>query len=445
MPRFSVLLRGSLVLLAVHTSTQWLLVEYFTKSTSLPVLMMLVFGTVATHVLVLLQRHATLALGVQYEEVLRSSRQLLRLPRANWPILLAFLLLQAAMAGTIIMKLLAGYARKPFVELGFLAGMAMHTKAMYDTCAGRQKWREPQLASQEVYGAAIEVMASTDTPVSLAPGQVKKLAHMWTITGSTSLIAFMLVARVMLDVLQLRGELVDYSVSRGKLAYMAGSHALHNTLLLDQNADSLMLNVQLGEFTHGVLIKTEHPLLPADDTALILNESGEQQISLPGGPLYSRLSLLAMGDYVNTTYIIHILRVGEAISVSLTSTFNAGKYPELKGSLFHEERRLQYQLEHRAWHVPDVDLANTTLLVKMTSLAYAPMIFGADGETATIPQLASECHCQPEIPGAEGHLECGCCMLLFWASGSGFRFLTLTISDLQVDRLYPPNTPSFTS
>ena len=117
-----------------------------------------------------------------------------------------------------------------------------------------------------------------------------------------------------------------------------------------------------------------------DRGSFFLNASGEQQLSLPSGPLYSRLSLLAVGDYVNTTYVIHILRVGEAISLGLSGSFSEAKYPDLAGIVFREERRLQYQLGHRVWHVPDIDFsANITLLVNMTSLIFAPIVSDASG------------------------------------------------------------------
>lgn len=379
LPPLPMLVRSSLVMLSVHVTSQWILVEYFTGMYSFPALMCLVFGTVATHVLVMLERYRTFVLGIQYEEVLQTQRHLLRLRRTSAKVVLGFVVLQATMIGTILVKLISSSSKQVMTELGFLLGLALHAKALYDTSSVRQKWREPQLASKEVYTAILETMPSTSTkPTSVSRQRVKKLTTVWRLTTAAAVIALMLVAHIALDVLQLRGELVDYNFSRGKLTYPSGSHAFHNTLLLDQNADSFTVDLQLGDFTKGVWIELTHPLLldqEKETEPFFMNASGKQQVSLPSGPLYSRLVLHAVGDYKDTAYVIHILRVGEAISVDLSATFSEARYPELAGVVFREKRPLQYQLNHRLWHVPDIDLSQkATLLVTMTSLVLAPMI-----------------------------------------------------------------------
>ncbi|CAE7545753.1 unnamed protein product [Symbiodinium sp. CCMP2456] len=406
LPSLPVLLRSSLVMLSVHVSSQWILVEFFTSMYSFRAMMLLIFGTLATHLLVMLERYQTCALAVQYDQVLQKKRHLLQLPATHLTSLGIFVALQAAILTIVIAKLAAGSgdSRQQFVsELCFLLGLAMHGKAMYDSCAVRRKWREPQLASQEVYTATLEAMQSTsEPPASLSRKRAQSLSVLRHVTTAVVVIALMLVARVTLDVLQLRGELVDYGLTRGKLIYPSGSSAFHNTLLLDQNADSFTVDLHLGEFTRGAEIKLVHPFVTKDDQehgSFFLNASGEQQLSLPSGPLYSRLSLLAVGDYVNTTYVIHILRVGEAISLSLSGNFSEAKYPELAGTVFREERRLQYQLRNRLWYVPDIDFsANITLLVNMTSLVFAPMVSDVSGSqehvgnmAASIPRLADRC------------------------------------------------------
>ena len=332
-PPLPVLLRSTLVMLSVHVTSQWILVEYFTRMYSFPALMFLVFSTVSTHILVMLERYKTCVLGMQYDEVLQTKRHLLRLRTASMKILIVFTALQASMMGTILAKLTVASSKQLVTELGFSAGLALHAKAMYDTSAVRQKWREPQLASKEIYTAALETMPSTSTrPITLSSQRARNLSLVWRVTLAVVIIALMLVARITLDVLQLRGELVGYSISRGKLVYPAGSQAFHNTLLLDQNADSFTLELQLGDFTQGVRIELVHPLLSnQDNEPLFVNASGEEKLSLPSGPLYSQLVLHAVGDYANTTYLIHILRVGEAISINLSATFNEARYPELAG------------------------------------------------------------------------------------------------------------------
>ncbi|CAE7610864.1 unnamed protein product [Symbiodinium sp. CCMP2592] len=401
LPSLPVLLRGILVLLSVHVSSQWILVEFFTSMNSFARLMTLMFGTLATHLLVVLERYRTYALAMQYDEVLQRKRHLLRLPATHLKMLVVFAVLQAAILTIIIEKLVAGSSKQLVTELCFLLCQAMHGKAMYDNSAVRLKWREPQLASKEVYTATVKAMPSTsDHPARLSSKRTQSLSVVRHVTCTVVLIAMMLVARITLDVLQLRGELVHYGFTRGKLIYPPGSSAFHNTLLLDRNADSITVDLHLGEFTRGVEMDLAHPLLTEEDQergSLFLNMSGELQLSLPSGPLYSRLSLLAVGDYVNTTYVIHILRVGKAISLGLSGSFNETRHPELAGTTFLEERTLRYQLRHRVWYVPDIDFsANITLLVKMTSLVFAPMVAGSQEQADTIadsiPRVAERCH-----------------------------------------------------
>ncbi|CAE7462558.1 mpeU, partial [Symbiodinium necroappetens] len=409
-PPLPVFLRSTLVMLSVHVTSQWILVEYFTRMYSFPALMYLVFSTVSTHILVMLERYKTCVLGMQYDEVLQTKRHLLRLRTANMKILIVFGVLQASIMGTILAKLTVASSKQLVTEMGFLAGLALHAKAMYDTSAVRQKWREPQLASKEIYTAALETMPSTSTrPITLSSQRARNLSSLWRVTLAVVIIALMLVARITLDVLQLRGELVGYSISRGKLVYPACSQAFHNTFLLDQNADSFTLELQLGDFTQGVRIELVHPLLANQENAsepLFVNASGEEKLSLPSGPLYSQLRLHAIGDYANTTYLIHILRVGEAISINLSATFNEARYPELAGVVFQEERRLQYQLKHRLWYVPDIDLSDkAALLVTMTSMVLAPMISASQEgvvAAAAIPSLGQKCQCE-QSPGQQSN------------------------------------------
>ena len=180
-------------MLSVHVTSQWILVEYFTGMYSFPALMCLVFGTVATHVLVMLERYRTFVLGIQYEEVLQTQRHLLRLRRTSAKVVLGFVVLQATMIGTILVKLISSSSKQVMTELGFLLGLALHAKALYDTSSVRQKWREPQLASKEVYTAILETMPSTSTkPTSVSRQRVKKLTTVWRLTTAAAVIALTL-------------------------------------------------------------------------------------------------------------------------------------------------------------------------------------------------------------------------------------------------------------
>ena len=93
-------------------------------------------------------------------------------------------------------------------------------------------------------------------------------------------------------------------------------------------------------------LEIRHPSLPVNLTRLPpqKNDTADYPISLPTGPLYTRISILASGSVLNTRYVVHILRVGTAINVSLTGTFDAEQFSDTSIVTFREERRLQYQL-----------------------------------------------------------------------------------------------------
>ena len=107
---------------------------------------------------------------------------------------------------------------------------------------------------------------------------------------------------------------------------------------------------------------------------------------------------MAVGDYANTTYTIHVLRTTEAMNVSLTSSFDATKYPVLKGSTFTERRRLEYQRNHRTWYAPDIDLSSASLRVDMTALVLAPL---TNHRGLNMASVAASCNCGVEKPGGK--------------------------------------------
>ena len=139
-PSAPVLMRRILVLVAAHTSAQWVLVEYLTKSFSLPTVMVLVFSMLAIHAMVLFQLDATLTLGLQQEEVLKS-HQLLRLPSPNLHLLLALVVPVTLVCAPIACKLLAGRFERLASDVGFLVGPAVHGKILCDILLARKKWR----------------------------------------------------------------------------------------------------------------------------------------------------------------------------------------------------------------------------------------------------------------------------------------------------------------
>ena len=112
-----------------------------------------------------------------------------------------------------------------------------------------------------------KALPTTDEAPRLARG--KKWLLVRYATRSLCVLAAMLAARITLDILQLRGELVDYGVNRGKLMYPSDSFAYHNTLLLGSQTDSLTLNLELGEFTTAVEVFAVHALQPDPEVQLL--------------------------------------------------------------------------------------------------------------------------------------------------------------------------------
>lgn len=210
--------------------------------------------------------------------------------------------------------------------------------------------------------------------------------------GRTEAMAF-----VLLDMNQVRGEVVQYSFGRGHLTHPAGLDSFHNTLLLDLLVDSVSLDITKGDHTRSVCWSLEHPLLPqTNSTCLVDRQHGHFEVEMPRGPLYGSLRLVASDAHSNTTYIVHILRVGTAVNVSLSGRFS----PELKALRwvpFHEERRMSYHIDHPAWYVPDIDMTqNVTIGVQMRPIVYAPL---SPYKSLSLPQIGADCQCGREIAG----------------------------------------------
>ena len=185
------------------------------------------------------------------------------------------------------------------------------------------------------------------------------------------------------DSCQMRGELVHYTWSRGYLVYPSEAQAVHNTLLLDLNADSVDLSLQKGIHTHSVTVLVEHPSF-AESFRI---EESPWQISLPKGPAYSRISLEAVGDFVTTTYVMRVLRIGKSVSVSLSAPMRAQGMDDGTLSRFFEDRRLAFQLSNPLWNVPDIDMAaNATLQVTFRPVVLAPVRQSRAG--AMVPRSA---------------------------------------------------------
>ncbi|CAE7942396.1 unnamed protein product [Symbiodinium necroappetens] len=386
-PSLLPMIRKNAFLCGAYLSAQWLAMARLTAVFGRRAFAFLVCILYLLHLLVLLQQALSFHHGLEHEELL-TQRKLLRLAPTH---LLTgiFWLLVLPVVPLLVHGMRAAFSESP--QLSALAVICtcvlLHAKHLHDATSSHNKWREPQIQSKEyVPFTALPLQMASDAPTKLTyDGALKWLAAK-AVKMIFAWLASCALAMILLDLLQMRGQLLKYDVSRGHLTSPGSREAFHNTLLLDTNADSLTLNVELFDHTRDLLLKVEHPLL--NDTELVrFNESGEHQISIPPGPLYGRISLWAVGSYADTNYTIHVIRVAPAIKVSVNSSFNSSKHPSLADVRFYEERRLQYLLEYPTWYVPDVDMAATSAIeVSLDSVVLAPMAL--DGQSSDVPTVS---------------------------------------------------------
>lgn len=235
-------------------------------------------------------------------------------------------------------------------------------------------------------------------------------ALIWLLaTGGLSLLIF-----IVLDGLQMRGELVDYSVSRGFITTPPHALTMQNTLLLHKNVDSFTFSCVPGPFTSKVQLRLEHPLLESNDTEMVPlfeeetaeRHGGEFTVSLPAGPLYGRLIIQAESHLHEkpTEYTMHVLRVGDDISLSLGARINPVHF-ELDTSVqFMERRTWAHHASNPEWYVPDLDPhTDITFQVVHVPVVLAPLLpYESRTEVQdwkSMSLLHSRCECGKDQPG----------------------------------------------
>ena len=362
LPQFGRWARRILLLFASYTTALWVSVDHLTELCSVPVLVCLLLGMFLIHGTVLLEEIHAWWLALSYDEVLQVRRELLRLPGVT--------ILSASVCGLLCGMVFVGLlVRLPTAErsqrpafLLLLVSAALHARHFYMTMVSRGLWREPKLCNKESFYVELDTLSSTSTwPTKLSIQRAKTYFLVASLVALALSAAAMVVSFAALDILEMRGELLDYSFSRGRLTSPANTFSFHNTVLLDDKTDSLTLNFEKGNHTHGLFLQVENPLLDNSSETIPVHQFTERAIPLPSSPFYSRISLIAVGSYINTTYIFHILRLGTAINVSLQSFFGA-KHPELQSQNFSEERRIQYLSENAKWYIPDVDVGMDSII-----------------------------------------------------------------------------------
>ena len=106
-------------------------------------------------------------------------------------------------------------------------------------------------------------------------------------------------------------------------------------------------------------------------------------ISVPRLPLYSRATFAAGGAHRSRFYVVHIIRLGEAMDLSLQGAVKDGQP-------FKEKRRLRYLKNHVEWYLPSIS-GQVTLSMQIRPISFAPLVSGSS--LAEIPQVMDTCRC----------------------------------------------------
>ena len=422
------LLRRQLVLAAAHASVQWLLLDRLAQIFEIAEILVISVCLFGTHAVALRQMQLTDARALEFEQVLESDTTLLRLKSSKELIaLLGLALLVLSAAAT------AGFmnhyrrdavfdplsAALPFLSL--LTTLVLHVADFRASLTALEKWRLPQLATEFTNVAKVfqTISGIQDRGLSqrrsLRKQFVRFLTCMYAL-GAVSLLMF-----IVLDGVQMRGELVTYSFSRGYTTIPPHSQALQNTVLLHSSVDSLPFTFKPGPFTSRIQVRLEHPLVDSAAEPVTVfqgsrrNEQGEGEYSLfiPAGFLYSRFIVEATSPlhWKCTRYVIHFLRITETVTVSINASVNPNHVLEShdgepkeskKVPIFFEKRRWRFQQSNPVWYVPDLDMRGaSTLRVDYLPIVLAPLT-GSEAQRRDLrgmSLLAKECMCGQERPG----------------------------------------------
>ncbi|OLP76005.1 Ankyrin repeat and SOCS box protein 3 [Symbiodinium microadriaticum] len=421
---FTSLLRRQLILATGHASAQWFLLDRFSQMFAIANIMAISISLFVIHVVVLWQTEILNACALRYEQVLKSQNKLLPLRQRKevLPLLaVASLVLLLALTSGILSSTTkqhksAANATLPCTTL--FATVALHLLDLYSSVSGLQAWRAPQLSATEFTRVSSEGLETTDTKAEVPALSRARRFRKQLVRLLTSLVAvgaLNILMLIVLDGLQMRGELVDYSFNRGYTAIPPHSQALHNTLLLHKDVDAVSFAYETGPFTSQVKLRLEHPLLDIKEATVFDSEAadsterkgGEYTVSMPAGPLYSRLVVEASSHlhHQPTKYVVHLLRIGEAVSLSIDGPMNPAHFAGAKiaSVTFNETRRWQYQLNNPVWYVPDLDVtANSSFQLSYLPIIFAPLIGHHEREAGDFVGLSTfsrVCRCGREEPG----------------------------------------------
>eukprot|EP00438_Fugacium_kawagutii_P035548 Skav214504 [mRNA] locus=scaffold1011:356928:371333:- [translate_table: standard] len=336
------------VLTRQNLSKYWLMLGLGPVPAVLQVFVVIVLSLFSLHVFVVYELLQTLQWGVYCDEILERERQRLKPSDRRTMQTFSAILLVLAVAflfGFATLKV-SDLPSALFSSVAPFVAVLIHSMELKECAIGLSKWREPQLTGEytEYPGEALPTKTAEESTT------LSKKRDTWMM-------------RI----------LVDYSFSEGHLVYLPQATARQNTLLLHESTDSVNFVFERGAHTKNVTLKLEHLQLENQTLSVpLLDEAeGEEmqsmlkyQLNLPQGPLYSRITVEAESRLriKATQYTFHLVRVGEAIELSLTGEVAKGS----ERVPFAERRR------NAEWYVPEL-VGNCTLEVKLQSISFAPL------------------------------------------------------------------------
>jgi len=421
---FSSLLRRQLVLAASHTSVQWFLLESLAKMFGIGEIMFISVSLFLIHLAVVFKIEVTNSKALEYEEVLETKKKLLELQSSRKTFI--FLIIALVVLFSTVVVGLVGLPRKLTVLrsailpcISLVTAVVLHLMDFRTSLCGIEMWRSPQLKATECTFITSTGLKSVKTVKSealeaetLSKSRRLRLQVVRLLTWLLAIGALSLLILIVFDGVQMRGELVDYSFGRGYITTPPHSLAHQNSLLLHSNVDSLPFTFSTGPFTSEVKVRLEHPLLEkvqSNQSVPVFNQSddvehggGEYSVPLPSGPLYGRLIVEASSHLYKepTRYVIHLIRIGEAVTVSLKGQIDIHGRSVSDPPVFEETRRWHYQEANPRWYVPDLDVRqNTSIQLESRPTIFAPLAHGEPATGGYLSMFADECHCGNESAG----------------------------------------------
>ena len=243
---FPSLLRRLWVLAASHLSVQFYLLESLSKMFEMSIISVISASLWAIHLLVLCQMAMTHSAALLHEQVMESQGKLLSL--TNNKTVLAILV--SAVVGLLVAVALGILRNESMVSAtipctSLATAVAWHLMDFRLSLAGLGKWRSPQLRATEFTANAakgFETISSSDLQ-ALSRGRELQKQMVRFLVGLLGFFALATLVQLQIDGMTMRGELIDYSFSRGHLSIPPSHLAIQNTLLLSHQCGLICISV----------------------------------------------------------------------------------------------------------------------------------------------------------------------------------------------------------